>query len=388
MSSGNPGGAAGAISGHHVTSGCERNVVKQARRDQRDDLRDRKRPQPKSRPATPGSPDRTATRETARQAARLRVRRQRRAVVLSVIGVLLLSASAFGLHQYSKLATGLAPSAEDAAAVSGVLDPTPTEAAEGTVEYILLLGVDARPGQTRARSDTIIIARVDTVTGSVSLLSIPRDSRVEIEGHGLDKLGHANAYGGPALAIQTIKAFTGLPINHYVTVNFQGFADIVDAMGGIKINVEEEINDSDGSNTGGVSDITHIDAGLQVLNGEQALTFVRNRKYANGDFQRIKNQQMFLKALATQALQVDNIGNIPSMITAVSENVKTDMTIAQIMALANAYRGFSGSSMKTYTIPATTGTIDGVSYVLPDEAGMAALIEAFEAGVEPTGTAQ
>lgn len=342
-----------------------------------------------ARPQRPQTSDRVLTpRGAAREAAHRRVRRQRRNAVLAVIGLLLVSACAFGAYQYSKLATGLAPSADDAAAVSDVLDAVPSETASGTVEYILLLGVDARPGETRSRSDTIIIARVDTGSETVSLLSIPRDSRVEIEGHGLDKLGHANAYDGPPLTIQTVKALTGLPINHYVTVNFQGFADIVDAMGGIEIDVEQEINDSDGSNTGGVSDVTHIDTGVQTLNGAQALTFVRNRKYANGDFQRIKNQQTFLKALATQALQVDNVGNIPSMITAVSENVKTDMTIAQIMKLANAYRGFSGNSMKTYTIPATTGTIDGVSYVLPDEEGMAELIAAFRAGEEPTGTAE
>lgn len=293
---------------------------------------------------------------------------------------------AWAVYGYFNVVNKLAPSdPETAKEVKAALDTPAKESANTTSapEYIIILGTDARPGQTRARSDTILIARVDATSKSVTMLSIPRDSRVAIKGHGLDKITHANAFGGPALAIKTVKAFTGLPISHYVEINFAGFANIVDAMGGVVINVDRAINDSHGSDTGGVSNVTTISKGVQTLNGAQALTFVRSRAFADGDFTRIKHQQQFLKALATQALQSKNLMRLPAIISSAADNIETDMSVPQIVSFANEFRGFSGDSIRSYTVPGRTARINGVSYVIPDEEAAQTLIAAFAAGQEP-----
>ena len=118
----------------------------------------------------------------------------------------------------------------------------------------------------------------------------------------MDKITHANVYGGPALAIQTVKDFTGLPINHYMEVDFEGFVKLVDIVGGVTVKLDRPINDKKGaSSSGGVSNVTYIPAGKQTLNGQQALTFVRSRKFLDGDFTRIKHQQQFMIALLKKA---------------------------------------------------------------------------------------
>lgn len=292
---------------------------------------------------------------------------------------------AWAVYGYFNVVNKLAPSdPETAKEVKAALDTPTKESANATSapEYILILGSDARPGQTRARSDTILIARVDATSKSVTMLSIPRDSRVAIKGHGLDKITHANAFGGPALATKTVKAFTGLPINHYVEINFAGFGTIVDAMGGVVINVDRAINDSNGS-VAGVSNVTTISKGVQTLNSAQAMTFVRSRAFADGDFTRIKHQQQFLKALATQALQSKNLIRLPAIISSAADNIETDMSVPQIVSFANEFRGLSGDSIRSYTVPGKTARINGVSYVIPDEKAAQALIAAFAAGQEP-----
>lgn len=295
-----------------------------------------------------------------------------------VLLALIVAATAYGIYRYQRIIDRLEP------AESEVLDEVrdavdPIERNEPL--YVLVLGVDARPGETRARADTIILARIDAETGRIAMLSIPRDSRVEIEGHGLDKMGHATFFGGPALAISTVKTFTGLPVHHYVQLDFEGFTGIVDAVGGVTVNVERAINDRQaGSETG----VTRIPAGVQTLNAAQSLTFVRSRAYADGDFTRIKNQQRFLIALAKQALSGENLTRLPSIAEAAAENVQTDMPMTRLMSLAMSFRSMSEDDMVGYTIPATTGTIGGVSYVLPDTEEAAVLFGQFREGSVPT----
>lgn len=284
--------------------------------------------------------------------------------MLAVVLVLLAALVAWGVIRYVRIADRLAtddPVERDAvAAVIDPVEPPPAGAAPGEQEplYILVLGADARPGQTRARSDTIILARVDLMDHTVSMLSIPRDSRIPIEGHGLNKINAANAFGGPALAIQTVKEYTGLPVNHYVELNFEGFVAVVDAVGGVTV---------DG----------------QRMNAEQSLTFVRSRAYRDGDFTRVKNQQKFLVAFAKEALKGENLARLPRVAEQVAGNVTTDMTIPELLDLANKMRSLSDEDVQGHTVPGTTAMIDGVSYVIPDEAAAKALFEAFREGTVP-----
>jgi LCP family protein required for cell wall assembly len=307
-------------------------------------------------------------------------------IALFVAGLVLVGV-ALGAWYYNSLANKLSPvDSQTAAEVASVLDTGTVETAVVATppEYILLLGSDARPGQTRARSDSIVIARIQKDTKKVTLLSIPRDTRVPIPGHGQDKITHANAFGGPALAITTVKAYTGLPINHYVELNFAGFADIVDALGGVTVNVDRAIDDPHGANTGGVSNVTYVPAGRHKLSGPAALTYVRARHIAGGDLARMKHQQTFLKALATQVLATRNLHKLPGVIDSAADNITTDMKVSKIVALAQEYQGFSGKSIESYSATGHGGTVNGVYYIIPNSARSERLFRAFEAGTPPS----
>jgi polyisoprenyl-teichoic acid--peptidoglycan teichoic acid transferase len=306
-------------------------------------------------------------------------------IVAAFIAGFALVGIALGAWYYNSLANRLAPTdSQKVAEVASVLDTGTVETTVAAApEYILLLGSDARPGQTRARSDSIVIARIEQDTKKVTLLSIPRDTRVPIPGHGQDKITHANAFGGPALAIKTVKAYTGLSINHYVELNFAGFADIVDALGGVTVNVDRSINDPHGANTGGVSTVTYVPAGKQRLSGPAALTYVRARHMAGGDLARMKHQQTFLRALATQVLAGKNLRKLPRVVDAAANNITTDMKVSKIVALARAYRGFSGKSIKSYSATGRGGKVNGVYYIIPNRERSERLFRAFEAGTSP-----
>jgi LCP family protein required for cell wall assembly len=260
----------------------------------------------------------------------------------------------------------------DLEAVAAATDPVvkPPGRAPHPPLYILLLGADARPGQTRSRSDTILLARVDASSKSIRMLSFPRDSRIPIPGYGMDKITHANAFGGPALVIQAVKEYSGLPIHHYIEMNLEGFVEIVDTVGGVQVTLDQPIDDQAGDVGHGLSDVTQIPAGTQVLNAEQALTFVRSRHYPDGDFTRIRNQQKFLVAFAKQTLKSENIGRLPSIAEAVADNIDTDMTIPRMLRLATSFKDIRDSDIAGYTVPGTPAMIGGVSYVIPD--GLAA----------------
>jgi len=336
-------------------------------------------------PEVPG-PKLTRAQRKAARAASGDNKRRGLAIAASIAGVLLLVGVALGAWYYNNLANRLAPTdSQTVAEVASVLDTGTVETTVAVApEYILLLGSDARPGQTRARSDSIVIARIEQDTKKVTLLSIPRDTRVPIPGHGQDKITHANAFGGPALAIKTVKAYTGLPINHYVELNFAGFADIVDALGGVTVNVDRTINDPHGANTGGVSNVTYVPAGKQRLSGPAALTYVRARHMAGGDLARMRHQQTFLKALATQVLAAKNLRKLPRVIDAAADNITTDMKVGKIVELASAYRGFSGKNIKSYSATGRGGKVGGVYYIIPNQARSESLFRAFEAGTSPS----
>lgn len=249
---------------------------------------------------------------------------------------------------------------------------------KGDPFYMVIMGVDNREGETRARSDTLIVAYVDPPRNAVTLISIPRDTRVRIPEHGTSKINAANALGGPALVIETVKELTGLPISHYLQVDFTGFKDIVDALGGITVNVPQKIQDPKAGNY----DYTAytIYAGEQKLNGAQALTFVRSRQFPEGDLQRIRNQQIFIRALLKETLKVANALKLPKIVNAVANNVSTDMSITQLLRLANDLRDMPESGLEAVTMPGAPENIGGVSYVIADDEAFIAMVERVRAG--------
>ncbi len=272
---------------------------------------------------------------------------------------------------------------EDVEVDPAVADALDTAAPEqrGEPFYMIIMGVDNREGETVARSDTLIVARIDPQQQAATLISIPRDTRVDIPGHGTQKINAANALGGPALVIETVKDFTGLPISHYVEIDFNGFKDIVDALGGVTVNVPQKIQDPKAGNYDPAA--YTIYAGEQKLTGAQALTFVRSREFPQGDLTRIENQQIFIKALLRQSLQVTNALRLPSLVNAVANSVTTDMSLTELLSLANDMKGMSDEALTTISMPGEPQYIGGASYVIADEEAFAQIIERISQGLSP-----
>jgi LCP family protein required for cell wall assembly len=240
---------------------------------------------------------------------------------------------------------------------------------------ILLLGTDYREGEEAARADTIILARVDPEQGRVWMLSIPRDTRVEIPGYGVDKINAAHFYGGPKLMAETVTALTGVPINHYAEIDFQGFAAGVDALGGVWVDVDVEIDDWKAA-SGVKNREPHIEPGYQRLNGAQALTYVRSRDFPDADFTRMRHQQTFFKALADQATQIDSVFKIPPMVKDVAGYLTTDMTVAQLVESAMDVADIGGDNVETATLEGEWRS----PYVWLDEEKKEQLVGAMMAG--------
>lgn len=239
--------------------------------------------------------------------------------------------------------------------------------------YMLVLGSDTREEGAAGRSDTIILARVDPTAKDVALISIPRDTQVQIEGYGTQKINAAYAFGGAALAVQTVSQFAGVPIAHVVEIDFFGFKDIVDALGGVTVNVPANTEYQG----------LHIPEGEQTLNGEQALVFARCRKtYAEGDYQRTKNQRQLVQAVAKKVLNAP-VSDMPGLVGSMADAVSTDMSVTELVSLANSMRDMDAGSMKTAVVPSHSGMEDGVSYVFAEEPAWSEMMARVDAGEDP-----
>lgn len=227
---------------------------------------------------------------------------------------------------------------------------------------ILLLGVDADK-VTGARSDTIIIVSLDTERKRASMLSIPRDSYVNIEGHGKDKINHAHAFGGPGLATGTIENLLEIQIHHYARINLMGFEKMIDLLGGVEINVEPEI----------ARVIDGMNSGSQKLSGEQALAYVRVRKVGD-DFGRIQRQQKFLAAVAKQSLAFTNITKVPGFMSLLGDNLETDIPPLKMTLLIRDFLKTDVDSVQQGYIPGRGTYIDGTYYYIVDEEATGMLV--------------
>lgn len=214
------------------------------------------------------------------------------------------------------------------------------KAAPGEPFYMLVMGVDRSEERVAAgdmdtfRSDSMILTRVDPQQKNVSLVSIERDTYVSIEGYGPDKINASAALGGSALVVDTISKFAGVPIDHYVEIDFDGFKAAVDALGGIEVDVPITIDDE---MAGG-----RVEAGLQTLNGDQALILCRSRHsyddYGSGDYYRMANQRMVMGAIAKKILSSDVV-TMANTINAMADYITTDMDVQTIVEVATEMRG-------------------------------------------------
>jgi LCP family protein required for cell wall assembly len=223
---------------------------------------------------------------------------------------------------------------------------------------VLLLGIDARRGETKARSDSIILASFDPGRRQAALLSIPRDTRVRIPGHGWDKINAATMYGGPDLARAVVGDLLGVQVEYHVLTNFAGFKEIVDTLGGVTIDVEEDMNYYDPAD----GQVINLRKGVQHLNGEKALQYVRYRGDPLGDITRTQRQQKFLVALAREMLQPATILKLPRLIPQLRESVDTNLGLSEMLALVRLAQGLENVDLVTQTLPGYFLNLDGVSY--------------------------
>ena len=254
-------------------------------------------------------------------------------------------------------------------ASSSLLDkPLETAAEEGMLtakdkSTIMIMGVDERDDDV-GRSDTLMIAALDPKKEQAALLSIPRDTRVKIKGHGFDKINAAYAYGGHKLTQDTVEKFIGVPMDHYVIINIKAFQRIIDALGGIDINVEKRMFYEDPwDDDGGL--VIDLRPGQQHMDGKTAVTYVRYRD-EEGDIGRIGRQQKFMKAVMDKVTSPAIIPQLPTIIKEVLSSVKTDLSLRQMLEFAGALKEAQKNGLKTEMVPGRGLYIEGISYWIPD----------------------
>ena len=228
---------------------------------------------------------------------------------------------------------------------------------------IIVLGVDERAEEYDVgRSDTLFVVMFDTNKKAASLLSVPRDTRVRIKGHGWDKINHVYAYGGCELTQKTTEELLGIKINNYVMVDFKGFVGLVDAIGGVDINVEKDMYYHD------TWDGFKIDLkkGMQHMDGKTAIQYVRYRD-EEGDIGRIRRQQHFIMAVYDRITSANMLLHIPGLAKQLTNMVKTDLPLTDMVDLGRALHAMVKSKgLAMATVPGTPEYIDGISYWLPD----------------------
>ncbi|MBC7322593.1 MAG: LCP family protein [Acetomicrobium sp.] len=212
------------------------------------------------------------------------------------------------------------------------------------------------------RADTILFTTLDLDNKTVQVLSIPRDTRVQIPGRGWDKINHAYPYGGIELLNRTLINYLGMPIHYYIELDYNSFPKIVDLLGGVDIYVEKRLKYVD--KAGGL--YIDIPQGLQHMDGETALKFVRFRHDALGDIGRIKRQQQFMKALlqkiANQALST----KMPTLLKEILQALQTDLPAEEALKLAMYFRDIPPQNIRFFTLPGKPAVLSGVSYWLGD----------------------
>ena len=322
--------------------------------------------------------------------ARLRMERDRRRSrtkrIAAIVGVVLMAVVLVAVGSVFAYARHIQNTMQSTIVKQQKLNPSLKPAEPMKPFTLLLLGADYRKGETAYRTDTIILAKIDPQQKKIWMLSIPRDTKVLVPKHGYQKINTAHALGGPELTIKTVEQFTGVPINHYMEVNFQGFQGAVDALGGIWVNVPKAINDKKAASQSVHQRAAKIPAGYQLLDGEHALTFVRSRDYADADISRMKSQQIFFKALADQMAKSPNVTKMMRAINAVYPYIQTDMSLVEMIKTAVALKDAGSKSLYT-------ATLDGEwksPFIYTNEAQKKKLIGDFKAGrsFEPTPAAE
>jgi polyisoprenyl-teichoic acid--peptidoglycan teichoic acid transferase len=234
---------------------------------------------------------------------------------------------------------------------------------------VLVLGVDERPGSEveGSRTDTIMLVQVVPETGDVKLLSVPRDLLVEIEPGEEDRINAAYSYGGIEETMGALQGYAQVPIEHYAVVDFEGFRDVINAMGGVEMDVEDEIPSKYG-----------IKDGIQTLNGAQALFYARYRGTAGGDMDRIRHQQRLIAALRSKAFGWDTVAKLPHIARVMNRNVETNLAFDEALSLGRLLISREHAQMTASQLKGTPKTLpNGEEVLVPDQEANEAILAQF-----------
>lgn len=234
-------------------------------------------------------------------------------------------------------------------------------------QNILLLGVDSNGSHTDpwtgTRSDTIVLLNIDPKTRSVNAISIPRDSKVYLaDGYGVQKINAAHALGGVKLTKQTVEETLGVKVDGYIMVSDDAVRKLVDALGGVPIYVEKKMNYDDYS--GGLH--IHLRKGVNVLDGQNAVGYLRFRHDGLGDIGRTQRQQWFLRGLLEKIQTPQAIARIPAMLNIATTYVKTDLSLYQLSQYAAMAKSFDISKIEVATLPGGPNKKGYTSYWILD----------------------
>lgn len=231
---------------------------------------------------------------------------------------------------------------------------------EGTTDWngkdrvnVLLIGGDSRDSgkDGNPRSDTLMIASVDPAKKSIVLFSVLRDTYVSIPDHGKSKINAAYALGGPSLAIQTVSKLLDMPIHYYVYTDFQGFMALIDAVGGVRIDVEKNMDYEDAAD-GHKFDI-HLKKGEQDMDGKTALQYVRFRHDALSDLSRTERQRKLIAAVTEKLQKTSSLIKLPGIIKSASPYVDTNMKPSDMLKLGKLGLSAKGNGIDSIQLPPT-----------------------------------
>lgn len=236
--------------------------------------------------------------------------------------------------------------------------PVEVDMDSGEPLAFLLMGVDAREADS-GRTDTMIVLTVNPEKNSMKMLSIPRDTLTELIGHGVDdKINHAYAFGGAAMSIDTVENFLDIPIDYFVTINMEGFKEIVDSLGGVTVD-----NDFAFTHSGYT-----FNEGEIFLDGEEALEYTRMRfEDPRGDFGRNDRQRKIVMGMIESGAQLSSLTNMGPILKSLGGNVTTSLSFSEMVSIGNHYRS-ARHNLEEIQISGTDRIIDGIYYyIVSDE---------------------
>lgn len=261
-------------------------------------------------------------------------------------------------------------------ATDSIYEKLPSDNQDGLTENIsvtkdpftiLLVGIENQDGGT-GRSDVLMLVTVNPQTEEIYLLSIPRDTRTYIPDAGYDsKITHSYGHGGVSSTIKTVKNMLDIPIDYYITTNFNGFEDVVDTLGGVTVDVPFQFK---AQLTGSLEWKTYNE-GEMDLNGNEALAYVRMRKSdPKGDMGRNERQQQVIKAIIDKGTSFKSITKVDDIMSDLGENVRTDIPPSKFVSFIQLYSKLKNNEIQNLTLKGYDDYINNVYYYIPDQASI------------------